>query len=316
MRTASSAAALVVAAALLATPLSAYAASPSPTPSAAADRTSLTISPAAGVDESTFAAAGDSDCHLMAVTLTYQTYAGEQRQVGKQDQKAAALGGGRYHYSARLAVPADARPQTAQVQAEPLCGSEADGFPPSAPRSFTVLRARPRISLFPRTVRPGETTRVRVRGCFGTPGPIDLTVILPGAPPRTVRATLAGSTATAYLLVPTDTRSGAATVSVGLDTCPGSASRTAGFSVAGATAATPSASPTRSSAASALATPDASAVSASPAASNTAVLHAPVASHAGRRTSWLAVSGLVTGLAVLALVSVAAIGVRRRRQRD
>jgi hypothetical protein len=302
-----------LAAALLCAPVAA-AATPAPSPSAA-DRTTLAMSPAAGPDESSFVASGDSDCHLMAVTMTYVTYGGEQRQVGKQDQNAAALGGGRYHYRTTVQVPVDARPQTARVQAEPLCGSEADGFPPSAPRSFDVTRARPRISLLPQEVRPGETTRIRVRSCFGAAGAITITVRLPGLRTVTVRAAVADSTATGQLSVPADAAPGAASASVGRSTCPGSTSRTASFHVIGGPAASPSDRTGPAGVATPQPTPSATAAASRPTGADQGAASRPARGRSQQSSSWLTRIAVVAALAVTALAATAAMGIRRRRRR-
>ena len=285
----------------------ALAASPSPYDSA----TTLTVSPRALPDRGVLSLSGFSDCAVVDGHLVFTRYDGSADNVVVRGRQATRYDDARekYPFAIRITVPAQARPGSARVYAEPFCGPPEE-YPPSGQVAIEVTRSALVLTASPPRPMAGARLRVRAATCDGPGGRITVQVALGG---RTTRALAAiGTDGAAEVSVDLPPGAGTATVSApaAARECPGSAPVARRRLTVRAAAATPTAA--QSSAP----------VSAAPSPPSRAPVASPSTTGSGERRSAPArgkgggpggVGLAVAGTALVLAVGAGAVAVRRRR---
>lgn len=231
---------LVVGGLLLGGP--ALAASPTPSPE---DRsTTLTVTPRALPDRGVLRLSGFSDCAVIDGHLLFTRYDGTPDSLVVRARQSTTYDARRekFPFALRMAVPASARPGTAQVYAEPFCGPPEE-YPPSSRVTVRITRSALVLAVSPRRPVQGAVIRVRATTCDGPGGRLTVRVRLAGAVAQ--RSAPIGGDGSAVIRVPLPAGSGRAQVDLPLAAreCPGStapASVTITVRAAAAASASPS----------------------------------------------------------------------------
>jgi hypothetical protein len=191
---------------------------------AAAEETTLRLSPAHAPAGGSVAVDLRSDCKLNYLNLTYSRYDGGTKTATTLTDGRFDEGLQKYRYVGRLAVPGDAAYGSAVAYAQPYCGPPEE-YPASRDVPFTVDRSVLRLAVSPARVRAGTRETLRVSGgdCAGSVSSVPLRVRWPDGSSMTVTGAVRSLRVSASFALPPSVRPGTGTVALARpDACPGS----------------------------------------------------------------------------------------------
>ncbi len=285
----------------------ALAASPSPYDSA----TTLTVTPRALPDRGVLSLSGFSDCAVIDGHLVFTRYDGTPDNVVVRARQATRYDDVRekYPFALRITVPAQARPGSARVYAEPFCGPPEE-YPPSGDVTVQVTRSVLVLTASPRRPVAGTRLRVRAATCDGPGGRLTVQAELGGR--KTQALAVIGADGVAQATVDLPPGAGTATVSApkAAQECPGSTAAAPRRVAVRAAAPAPAAAQS-SATASAVPSPSSSAPVASPATSGSAAPGTVTSRGDGDGPGGAAVAA--AGTALVLAVGAAVVVLRRRR---
>ena len=162
---------LVVAGGALALP--AQAATPAPVDNA----TTLSVSPTSVTPRHPLALKGFSDCAVIDGHLVFTRYDGSADNVVVRAPQATRYDDARekYPFAMQITVPAQARPGSVRVYAEPFCGPPEE-YPPSGSVQVRVVPGALGLSVFPRRPLEGSRMRLSASTCNGPGGRVTFAV--------------------------------------------------------------------------------------------------------------------------------------------
>lgn len=150
----------------------------SPVGAAPADNaTTLSVSPSSVAPRSALTLTGFSDCAVVDGHLVFTRYDGAADNVVVRAPQATRYDDARekYPFAVRLTVPAQARPGSVRVYAEPFCGPPEE-YPPSGSVQVRVVPGALTLSVFPRRPVEGGRLRLTASTCNGPQGRVTFAV--------------------------------------------------------------------------------------------------------------------------------------------